>query len=115
MDRLVVHTTGILMSDYVPNRYYESSPHEAYTTILQVDASNMTFLLHEPQDVLLVRTGEQAKRELRTAAMGDDNFVTKPEADLFTYVSSDKPVWATLAGYNRIYDSQAIQAYNPGA
>jgi hypothetical protein len=33
MDRLVTHTTGILESDYVPNRYYEGSAYEPNTTI----------------------------------------------------------------------------------
>ena len=112
MDQLVAHTTGVLMSDYVPNRYYESSPYVDNTTILEVDASNMTFLRNGPQDVLLIRAGEQAKRELRTATLVDNVFVPKPEVDQFTYVSKNEPVWATLAGYNRIYDSQAIQAYN---
>jgi hypothetical protein len=112
MDRLVTHTTGILQSDYVPNRYYESSPYEPKTTLLEVDVPNMTFVRDSTDDLLLIREGEHDKRELRVAALSNNVFIHKPESELFTYVDRNKSVWDTLAGYNRIYDSRAIQAYN---
>jgi hypothetical protein len=111
MDRLATHATGVLESDYVPNRYYEASSKEAYTTILEVDVPNMTFVRHGPEDVLLVRAGEHDKRELRVAALDDGKFISKPEGGSFVYVDRNKSVWGTLAGYSRIYDSRAIQAY----
>jgi hypothetical protein len=112
MDKLVTHATDILESDYVANRYYEGSNNEAYTTILEVDAPNMTFVRHCPLDILLVREGEHDKRELRVAALDNSKFIAKPEAGSFVYVDRNKDVWGTLAGYNRIYDSEAIQAYS---
>jgi hypothetical protein len=112
MDRLVTHATGVLESDYVPNRYYEGSSNEAYTTILEVDVPNMTFVRHGPEDVLLIREGEHDKRELRVAALGSSKFISKPEGNTFVYIDRNKSVWGTLAGYSRIYDSRAIQAYN---
>jgi hypothetical protein len=112
MDNLVTHATGVLESDYVANRYYEGSVKEAYTTILEVDVPNMTFVRHGPEDVLLVREGEHDKRELRVAALDNSKFISKPEGGSFVYVDRNKDVWATLAGYNRIYDSAAIQAYS---
>lgn len=111
MDRLVVHTTGMLLSDYIPNRYYESSPYEPKTTILQVDMPNMTFLRRYPEDVLLIRDGEHDKRELRAAAMPDNRFKAKPEGNTFQYIGRDESVWDTLSTYSRIYDSRAIRAY----
>jgi hypothetical protein len=112
MDRLATHATGVLESDYVPNRYYEGSPRIAYTTILQVDVPNMTFVRHGPEDVLLIREGEHAKRELRVAPLDNSKFISKPEGGSFVYMDRNRRVWGTLAGYNRIYDSRAIQAYN---
>jgi hypothetical protein len=72
----------------------------------------MTFVRHGPEDVLLVREGEHDKRELRVAALDDGKFISKPEVGSFVYVDRNKSVWGTLAGYSRIYDSRAIQAYN---
>ncbi len=112
MDRLVTHATGILQSDYVPNRYYESSAYEPNTTILEVDSNNMTFVRGSPEDVLLIRDGERVNRELRVAALDSADFIPKPEGDYFAYVTRDKGVWSTLPAYNRIYDSRAIRAYN---
>jgi hypothetical protein len=112
MDRLVTHATGVLESDYVPNRYYEGSENVAYTTILEVDVPNMTFVRHGPEAVLLVREGEHDKRELRVAALDSSQFISKPGGGTFVYVDRNKSVWGTLAGYSRIYDSRAIQAYN---
>jgi hypothetical protein len=111
MDRLVTHVTGVLESDYVPNRYYEGSTNEAYTTILQVDVPNMTFVRHGPEDIFLIREGEHDKRELRVAALDNSKFISKPEGDRFIYVDRNESVWDTLAGYSRVYDSRAIQAY----
>ena len=115
MDRLVTHATGVLESDYVPNRYYEASPPDeiVHKTILQVDVPNMTFVRHGPEDVLLIREGEQDKqRELRVAALENSKFISDPEGGSFVYMDRNEIVWDTLAGYNRIYDSRAIQAYN---
>ena len=112
MDRLVTHTTGVLESDYVPNRYYEGSSNVAFTTILEVDVPNMTFVRHSPEDVLLIREGEHDKRELRVAALDNSKFISRPEGGSFTYIDRNESVWDTLAGYNRIYDSRAIRAYN---
>ena len=112
MDRLVTHTTGILESDYVPNRYYEGSAYEPNTTILEVDGNNMTFVRGSPEDVLLIREGEHEKRELKAALLDGPDFIPKPEGDYFAYVTRDKAVWSTLPVYNRIYDSRAIRAYN---
>ncbi|MGA9141660.1 MAG: hypothetical protein WBZ29_15655 [Methanocella sp.] len=112
MDRLVTHATGILQSDYVPNRYYESSAYEPNTTILEVDTANMTFVRGSPEDVLLIRDGEREGRELRVAALDSQDYIPKPEGDYFAYVTRDKAVWSTLPAYNRIYDSRAIRAYN---
>jgi hypothetical protein len=112
MDRLVTHTTGILETDYVPNRYYEGSAYEPNTTILEVDGNNMTFVRGSPEDVLLIREGEHEKRELKAALLDGPDFIPKPEGDYFAYVTRDKAVWSTLPVYNRIYDSRAIRAYN---
>ena len=111
MDRLVTHVTGILESDYVPNRYYESSPYVLNTTLFEVDVPNMTFVRSGTDDVLLIRDGEHQDRELRGAVLPDDVFVPKPEADSFTYIDRNLSVWKTLPLYNRVYDSQAISAY----
>ncbi len=112
MDRLVTHATGILESDYVPNRYYEGSDNVAYTTILEVDVPNMTFVRHSPADVLLIRDGEQDKRDLRVAVLNSSKFISKPEAGDYVYIDRNQSVWDTLVEYNRVYDSKAIQAYN---
>ncbi len=112
-ERLATHTTGILESDYVPNRYYESSRvYQPNTTILEVDPNMTTFLRGSPEDVFLIRAGEHDKRELKAAVLSDSNFIPKPEGDYFAYVPRDEAVWQTLANYSRIYDSRAIQAYN---
>jgi hypothetical protein len=112
MDRLATHATGVLQSDYVANRYYEGSPREAFTTILEVDVPNMTFVRHAPGDVMLIREGEHDKRELRVAALDSSKFIAKPEGGSFVYIDRNKSVWDTLAGYSRIYDSSSIQAYS---
>ena len=62
--------------------------------------------------MLLIREGEHDKRELRVAALDSSKFISKPEGGSFVYIDRNKSVWGTLAGYNRIYDSRAIQAYN---
>ncbi|OPY27126.1 MAG: hypothetical protein A4E28_02146 [Methanocella sp. PtaU1.Bin125] len=112
MDRLVTHVTGVLQSDYVPNRYYESSPYEPITTLIEVDTNNQTFVRRDAKGVLLIRNGEQAKRELRIGVLDDSRYIHKPERGAFGYYSRSQPVWDTLPAYNRVYDSGAITAYN---
>ena len=111
MDRLVTHATGILESDYVPDRYFFASPYYKNRTVLEVDMPNMTFVRSGPNDVLLIREGEHEKRELRGAALDNSKFLIDPEGGRFIYIGRNLSVWSTLAENCCVYDSRAIRAY----
>jgi hypothetical protein len=105
-------TEGYLMSDYIACRYLESSTFANKIHILEVDPRKQEFLEQSRKDIILVRTGELAKRPLKLFAAPNGQFLFDPSlGDSLVYYDNNLPLWKTIERYNAVYDSGAVVAF----
>ncbi|MDD1651505.1 MAG: hypothetical protein LUO86_00525, partial [Methanomicrobiales archaeon] len=78
-DRLVPITDGLVLTDYVTDRYYKHSPFSPNTTILQVNAITSTILKNQSTDLVLVRSHELTGRPVRFLKSPSGTFIYNPD------------------------------------
>ncbi len=105
-------TEGYLMSDYIACRYLESSAFANKIHILEVDPQKQVFLEQSGNDIIVVRNGELAKRPLKLFTAPNGQFIFNPSlGNTLFYYDNNLPIWKTMKGYNEIYDSGAVKAF----
>ncbi|WP_424359190.1 hypothetical protein [Methanocella sp. MCL-LM] len=110
-NRIAEGATGLVMADYIPMRYLDSSRHGDKVNMLEVTGNSSQFLLHGPGDVMVIRHGELEKRPLKIARIEEDTFKRVPRFDTFEYANSDVGIWSTLKEHNKVYDSATVGGY----
>ncbi|CAJ37103.1 hypothetical protein [Methanocella arvoryzae] len=110
-NRIAEGATGLVMADYIPMRYLDSSRYGDKVNMLEVTGDSSRFLLNGTNDVMLVRHGELEKRPLKISRIEEDTFKRIPRFDTFEYADSNAGMWSTLGGYNRVYDSASVGGY----
>ena len=110
-NRIAEGATGMVMADYIPMRYLDSSRHGDKVNMLEVTGNSSQFLLNGPGDVMVIRHGELEKRPLKIARIEEDTFKRVPRFDTFEYADSDVGIWSTLKEHNKVYDSAAVGGY----
>lgn len=105
---------GYIMSDYVTYRYFEFSPYESKSHLLEIDPINMKFLRNNISDVLLIREQELNKRPLKMFPSKTGEFILNisDSTTVTDYYGHDSPLWNTLEKYNKIYNSGGISGFN---
>ena len=82
------------------------------SNILEVDYKNYTFITNSPKDSILIRSGELCDRPLKLYSLENSRFKLRPSWRYnLDYYYKDYPVWNTLSGYNRIYQSGNVDVY----
>lgn len=115
--RLLYNThAGLLLTDYVTGRYFESLPnYQNYTSsILKVynNDNQTTFVTRGGKDMLLIRDGELNKRPLQLYTSRDGKFRgSNGSITGYDYYYKDNEVFSTLPGYSKVFSSKSISAY----
>jgi len=108
---IAASTSGLILADYVPTRYMDSSDFGDRSNMLEVNSNCTEFLRSGPEDVMIIRYGELEKRPLKIARIEDDTFFRVPEFDVYEYTDSNAGIWSALSGYDRVYDSASVGGY----
>lgn len=110
-DHVANITSGFVMSDYVTTTYIIYSTDSAKSHILEIDRKNSHFLRNKPEDVILIREGEFAKRPLKLYSSSTEEFILDPSWDnQIKYYYTDVPVWSTVDSYNMVFYSGNVLA-----
>ena len=111
-DRLASLTDGLVLTDYVTDRYYKHSPYLPNTTILQVNVTSSAILRNQSTDLVLIRSHELSERPVRILKSRTGTFVYDPDfTDTTDYFSQDDPVWYQLDRLAKVYDSGWVDGY----
>jgi hypothetical protein len=115
--RLLYNThAGLLLTDYVTGRYFESLPNYQNNTssILKVynNDNQTTFVTRGGKDMLLIRDGELNKRPLQLYTSRDGKFRgSNGSITGYDYYYKDNEVFSTLPEYSKVFSSKSINAY----
>lgn len=109
-NRIANITSGFVMADFVTSRYGENTVYSTKYHILEVDSEGCCLLREKPDDIILIRKGELAKRPVKLYSSSIDVFTLKPSWDNLKYYYGDSPVWSTIYSYNKVFDSSSTFA-----
>ena len=110
-NRIATSTSGLILADYIPSRYMDSSAHGDRSNMLEMNGNGTEFLRSGPEDVMIIRYGELDKRPLKIARVTKDTFSRVPQFDTYEYTDSNAGIWSTLSGYDKVYDSAVVGGY----
>lgn len=104
-------TDGYMLSDYITDRYLQSSSYMNRTNILQIDLKNRS-LKNASNDTIIIRDEELKKRPLRFSPSVTGKFQLDPDEKYYNYYFSDALLWNDLEKHSKIYDSGMVSGYN---
>ncbi|MDD1660404.1 MAG: hypothetical protein LUQ62_04270 [Methanomicrobiales archaeon] len=111
-DRLVSVTDGLVLADYVTDRYYTYSPYRENTSILQVNVTTSAILRNQSTDLILIRSRELSLRPLQIVNSRTGSFAHNPGfLDSMYYHYRDDPVWDQLDRFAKVYNSGWVDGY----
>jgi hypothetical protein len=101
---------GYIMTDYILARYIANTPDTNASQVVEIDINNSTLLKSSPADVIVIRTGELEKRDLELNIVPTGVYDSEAFTD-YDYVNKTT-IFANISIFNKIYDSNDIEAYN---
>lgn len=113
-ERIGSITIGDINSDYVTLRYFQSSNYSQKSNILEI-YNYSEILRYNNSAIILFRSGEFKKRPLKCYTANTKRFVSNP--GLYNvkysleYYGREHPFFKNLAKFNKIYNSNNIDAY----
>ncbi|HMK45795.1 MAG TPA: hypothetical protein VK436_04155 [Methanocella sp.] len=110
-NRIAGDTNSLILADYVPTRYLDSSKYEDRSNMLETDANGTQLLRSGPDDMMIIRYDELTKRPLKVSMITKGDFRRVPHFDTYYYANSTSDVWDTLGSYDRVYDSASVGGY----
>jgi hypothetical protein len=100
-------TSALVLSDYIPVRYLNSSQLYANTSMLRID-QNYTKFIKRSRDIVVIREGELEKRPLQFLTSNSEGRIL----NLGSYYSKGNKAYDILNNYSKVYSSDSISAYN---